>query len=196
MSLFKDQKVAYEYRGHKVLTGKAVFPDNKEHEWTTVDFQNSVSILPINAETGKLILIKQYRPALKAWCIEQVAGGIEPELSIMQNAQKEVLEEIGYQVPEEYIYHIHDFYFTPGLMNFKTHFFIALCKNFVGQQLEETELIQVVEMTEPELFKIIAENKELVDPEILVGLSVYRNVFLGQKTWMQEIIKKYGEGEV
>jgi len=178
MKILENQKTVYEYRGHKIYNGQAVFPNGKKYDWTTIKFMNSVSILPVNVETNKLILLRQYRPAIKCWCIEQVAGGVEPELNITENAKKEVLEEIGYKVEDEDLIFLGDFFVTPGLMNFKTYFFLAKCRseNFVGQQLEETELIETFEISKDDFFNNLYNGP--VDPEIIttIGLCEHRRI--------------------
>jgi ADP-ribose pyrophosphatase len=169
--LFKDQNVAYKYRGHQILTGKATLPNEKQYDWTTVCFQPSVAVLLVNKTNNKFILEQQYRPALKKWTIEQVAGGIEPGLSVLENAKKEVLEEAGYKLNDEDFIYLRDFYFVPGLLNFSTEFFLAKCSpdQFVGQQLEETEFIQPFEISKEDFFKLVDDN-ELIDPEVIVAV--------------------------
>lgn len=175
MNLFKNQKTVYKYRRNEIISGTAVFPDGKEFNWTTTDFQNAVSVLLFKSD--KLILLKQYRPAIKDWCIEQVAGGLEDNLSVLENAKKEVLEETGYKLNDGDLHYLGEYPSIPGLVNFYTHFFVGICTDhqFVGQQLEETEYIETFEMNRSDFYNMIKEKKHNIDPEIMIVLNLWDN---------------------
>lgn len=175
MKIFDDEYTDYQYRGNRVVKGTAKFPNGASYDWTTLDLKNAVSVLAYNTITKKFILIRQYRPSLNETVLEQVAGGIEPHLSPKENAIKEVKEEIGYALDESDVTYLGKFYFTPGLMNFACYFYYAECDHtkYIGQQLEETELIDVVELTREQFNEIVSSGNEVVDPEIMTAFYLY-----------------------
>lgn len=171
MNILKDQKTAFAYRKNEIYTGTAVFPNGKEAEWTTVRFQDAVSIFPRH-ESGKLILIKQWRPAINDWSYEQPAGGVEEGQTLVENARRELMEETGYRAFT--IKYWRDFHFSSGLMNFKVSFFTAYCreKDFVGHNREEFEMIETCLLTPTEVVNLIRDGKH-VDPELMTSLFLF-----------------------
>lgn len=174
MNIFDDEKVVYSYRKNRVVTGTAKFPNGREFEWTTLDLMNSVTILTYNVDTKKFVFLEQWRPAINAFVIEQVAGGLESHLTAIENAIKEVHEEVGYKLDSRNIKCLGQFYSIPGLMNFSTYYFYAECSNdqFVGQKLEETELIKTFEASRGEFNQLIKDGR-IVDPEIMTAFYLY-----------------------
>src|SRR5919106_4415870 len=82
----------------------------------------SVVILPI-PEPGQVILIRQYRHAVKRWLWEVPAGSVDPGESPEAAARRECHEEIG-QVPDT-IVRLGSMFPTPGYCDEEMFFFRA-----------------------------------------------------------------------
>ncbi|MEM1518752.1 MAG: NUDIX hydrolase [Pyrobaculum sp.] len=73
----------------------------------------AVAILAV--KDGRVILVRQFRPALGLWTLEIPAGTLESGESPEEAAVREMVEETGY-MPLKLI-HLLDFYPTPGVSN-------------------------------------------------------------------------------
>lgn len=74
--------------------------------WEYVSRQNASAVVVLVAvnDAGQLLLVEQFRPALQAAVIELPAGLVgdldDPDESLLQAAQRELLEETGYHSEE------------------------------------------------------------------------------------------------
>lgn len=94
--------------------------DNKPMQWEAVLAHDSVSVILFNRTSQKLVFVKQFRPAVMmsseyaydmkprpdplktdAYTLELCAGIVDkPDKSLTKIAQEEILEEVGFDVPE------------------------------------------------------------------------------------------------
>lgn len=80
-------------------------------------------------KSHKIGLIEQFRigaidSSLSPWCLEAVAGMVEPDESIEDLIQRELEEEAG--IKNAKLVHISTYYSTPGGCNEKIHLYCAL----------------------------------------------------------------------
>ncbi|MBD1557531.1 NUDIX hydrolase [Vibrio sp. S9_S30] len=74
-------------------------PNGNHITHTTIVHPGAAVILPILSD-GSILLIKQYRPALKKWLLEVPAGTKELNESPATCAKRELEEETGYSASE------------------------------------------------------------------------------------------------
>lgn len=86
--------VVYKGRVLSVEVKWMRFPNGTEHEVAIVRHPPSVVMIPFNAD-GRVILIRQYRPAIDRELWELPAGTLEPEEQAETAAKRECEEEIG-----------------------------------------------------------------------------------------------------
>lgn len=67
-------------------------PENKEG----VDSTCAIAILKKNLHKNRIILVKQYRPPLDAYCIEMPAGLCDEGETVEESILRELYEETGY----------------------------------------------------------------------------------------------------
>lgn len=67
----------------------------KEINYVFIKHPGSCVVVPMTSE-GKVIMINQYRHPIRANSLEVVAGGLENN-ELIENAKRELEEEIGYQ---------------------------------------------------------------------------------------------------
>lgn len=86
--------IAYKGRVFSVEVEKKRFPNGREHQVEVVRHAPSVVIVPVE-DDGRVVLIRQYRPALDRQLWEFPAGSTDEGESPEAAAARECEEEIG-----------------------------------------------------------------------------------------------------
>jgi ADP-ribose pyrophosphatase len=135
-----------------------------------VRHSQSVVILPV-PEPGHIVLIRQYRHAVKQWLWEAPAGSVDPGESLEAAAARECHEEIG-QVPET-IVRLGALYPTPGYCDEEMVFFrvSGLADPTEAAALDEDEDIEARIFTIRDARDMIRRG-EIVDMKTVVGLGM------------------------
>lgn len=147
VSVFRGRRFSVEKRSYRYKD--SVF------EREVVVFPESVVILPI-LDDDRVVLIKQYRPAINDYIYEAPAGVVESSESVRETAYRELIEETGYK-PGELI-EIGYYYTTPGYSTEKMYFFIARKLEYVGIRPEKYEIIEPVVFEIKDLINMIRNN--------------------------------------
>lgn len=130
----------------------------------------AVVILPV-PEPGHVILIRQYRHAIRQWLWETPAGSVDPGESPEAAAKRECHEEIG-QVPET-IVRLGALYPTPGYCDEEMIFFrvSGLTEATEPAAVDEDESIEARTFTLREARDMVKRG-EIVDMKTVVGLTM------------------------
>ena len=93
--------------------------------------QDGVSILPVN-DKGDVLIFREYRYGIQDYIYSIPTGSVEKDLTVFENAKKELLEESGL-VSENWESLDLDIKSDPVVKNVNLHYFIARdcrrCKN-------------------------------------------------------------------
>jgi len=138
-----------------------------------VRFGQAVAALPILG--NKVLLIKQFRPAVGGWILEIPAGKVEEGEDIYEATRRELVEEIGYEPAK--LEHVVSIYPTPGYSDEVIHILFAEDLRYVGPRRERGELIEVFEVDANDLPKIVEQ--KLVDGKTLIAILLY----LAKRVW-------------
>lgn len=130
----------------------------------------SVVILPV-PEPGHVILIRQYRHAVRQWLWEVPAGSVDPGESPEAAAKRECHEEIG-QVPET-IVRLGALYPTPGYCDEEMFLFrvSGLADPTEAAAVDEDEDIEARTFTLREARDMVRRG-EIIDMKTVVGLTM------------------------
>ncbi len=126
-------------------------------DYYVLEYPDWVTIIAIT-DKGKYVMERQYRHGLQETYYEICGGTIEKGEDALTTAKRELLEETGYEGGEWT-------YFTttspnPAAMTNVCYTFIAKGVRKVKEQnLEPTEDIEVLEMTEEEVLKAMEEGQ-------------------------------------
>ena len=85
----------YDGRVVQLHVDEVELPNGKRTTREVVEHADAVVILPID-QSGRALLVRQYRYPIGRDLLEAPAGGIDPGESPDQAAQRELQEEIGY----------------------------------------------------------------------------------------------------
>ena len=163
-------------KSEKVYSGKILsvklstveLPDQKYSKREIVLHDNAVAVVSIHYD--KILLVKQYRISVDKIIYEVPAGMIEYDENPKDAALRELEEETGYRAKN--IEYLTEFYSTPGFCTEKLSIFYAKDLEFVGQNLDEGENLEVVEMPLEEAMSMI-ESGEIMDGKTISSILFY-----------------------
>ena len=156
------------YRGKVVdlKVEQVVEPGDARTTREVVCHAGSVVIVP-RLPDGRLILVRQYRHAVKETLWELVAGGMERGETPRQSARRELLEETGFRA--RVVKPLLEFYPSPGILSEKMHLVEASDLTPSKGQPDADERIEVGFFTVSQVMKMI-RNNEIRDAKTLVGI--------------------------
>jgi ADP-ribose pyrophosphatase len=121
-------------------------------------------------DDGRLLLIRNRRYTIGQDLIELPAGTLEKGEDPMNCAGRELLEETGYLAGR--IKPIGSFFASPGILTEKMHVFAAYDLRHQGQELDETEEIEVVPATLEQAIAMIRVG-EIQDAKTIAAVLMY-----------------------
>ncbi len=133
-----------------------------------VEHPGAVVILPL--KNGKIIMVRQHRPAIREALLELPAGTLEPGENPYSCAVRELEEETGYKAGRLEL--LGSFYASPGYSSEKLFAFVA--ENLVlGEKRPEIdEDITVLEIEEDEVLEMVKRG-EIEDSKTLSTLFLF-----------------------
>ena len=155
---------------------------NIKKTWEAVLSHDSVSILLWHAQRESFVVVKQLRPAVlnqnktDGYMYELCAGIVDKDLTNVQIAKEEILEECGYDVPVENLQKISSFYTSVGISGAKQTLYYAECDDSMkinnGGGLAEEE-IEVIYIALKDVKKFMFDENLQKTPGIMMGFYWY-----------------------
>lgn len=127
--------------------------------------RDAVVVVAIDQD-GRYVMIRNRRPVIDRVLWEFCAGGVEAGEDPAACAARELVEETGYRAAR--IEPLGSFYSSPGFCDELMHAFVATDLEFVGQQLESDEDIEVSHLSREDVQALIRSG-ELRDASSLVA---------------------------
>ena len=150
-TVLKDKWIDSEASKCRLSDGTVIEPFYVNH---IPDF---AVIVPVTEE-GKIVLVRQYRHGVEEVLLELPAGCMEPGEEPEVSAHRELSEETGYTGGAwKFLFKL-----CPDASkssNYAWCFVAEGVKKTQGQHLDETEELEIVEMTIPEVRKALREGK-------------------------------------
>jgi ADP-ribose pyrophosphatase len=170
--------VAFQNPWWKYCHDQIELPSGKSGEYHYVLTHGSAMVLPIN-ESGKLLLVRQYRYTGDRDSLEFPSGGVKEESTWDETAKDELIEETGFSAGQM------DFVgsFNPcnGLVNEICRVYIARNLHFVGSHPDETESFEIVALSMAELEALI-QNGTIWDGMTLAAWAIAKSQILNSNT--------------
>lgn len=160
----------YEGKVFSVERERVRLPHGPTVTLDVVRHSRSAIIIPV-PEPGHVILIRQYRHAVRQWLWEVPAGSVDPGESPEEAARRECHEEIG-QVPDTVV-RLGAMYPTPGYCDEEMIFFrvSGLAEPTEAAAVDEDEHIEAKTFTIREARDMIRRG-EIVDMKTVVALGM------------------------
>ncbi len=106
-----------------------------------VEHPGAVAIIAVD-EADSVLLVKQYRHAVRAVTVEIPAGTLEPNEDPLLAAQRELREETGYRAGQ--LDRLGGIYTAPGFSTEYIHFYLATQLSTDRLTMDEDEVIDVL----------------------------------------------------
>lgn len=139
-----------------IETRKIKLPNGQVHEFSILFKRPGTNIIPLLPD-GMVLLISQYRPAVKKWIYQLPGGKIEKNETPRENAVKELEEEIGYRAREMKL--VGKLYSAPHISNDLQYIFVAKDLKKTERHLEEGELIRTKRIKLKKAIQMAREGK-------------------------------------
>jgi ADP-ribose pyrophosphatase len=135
-------------------------PNRGEVNYTYLQSPGGVLVVPVTTDK-KILLIRQYRYPVDAWCYEVPAGGMNDEFSPEKVAAKELAEEAGARCQEAIV--VGKFFVSNSLLDEVCHVVVATGVEVdSAQRLEIAEFIEVHPVSVPDALRM-ARTGEIQD---------------------------------
>jgi len=161
--------VVYEGPVFGVRRDEVLEPGGVRATREVVTHPGSVVVLPV-LDDGRVVLIRQYRHAVRQYLWELVAGRIDAGETPKRAAARELLEETGYRAKRFSVFL--DVFPTPGFVEERMFILLAEGLKAGEAQPEEDEKIEVRTYSVKELKQMIRRGK-LRDAKSVAGILYY-----------------------
>jgi ADP-ribose pyrophosphatase len=167
-----EKKVIFAKGPIRLVDCKVRTPHGKVLSRQVLEHPGCVVIIP-RTDSGKYILVKQYRFPLERYLWEFPAGGKEPGETFPGAATRELMEEIGMR-PRK-LKKLLEFYPTPGVSGEKMHMYLAWNLQPRIAEKDEDEEFEIGIFTLGELERMVADG-EISDGKTLIGFHLVKKM--------------------
>ncbi|KUG21616.1 adp-ribose pyrophosphatase [hydrocarbon metagenome] len=159
--------LAYQCKIFDVWEEEFALPNGKTIKQSWINHNPTVAIVAIN-DKNEILLIKQYRNAVKQNLLEIPAGSLDgKEESPAVCAQRELAEETGFKAKK--LIKLFEGYLLPGYCNEYMYFFLA--KDLIHAPLtpDDDEFIETMPVSCSKAKKLI-KNGKIIDAKTVLGI--------------------------
>ena len=140
-----------------------------------IEHPGATAIIPV-FDRAHVILIKQYRHALRQDIWEIPAGTLDPQESVITCAKRELIEETGFSADRWHS--LGEIMPVPGYSNEQIHVFLAASLQSAERDFDEDEIIDVHKIKFEDTIEMIRRG-DIQDAKSIAGL------FLASE-WLKE----------
>ena len=141
----------------------AEMPNGKTTLYGVATFGDCVGVVPF-LDDERILLVRQYRYVQRDTRWEIPTGGVKQGEPLLDAAQRELQEEIGYRA--ERLTWISSYYTSKAICEETAHLYVGEALSVAQQPPDETEFIEVKDFFFPEALRMV------VDCEIMDSMSV------------------------
>lgn len=171
-----SSKQVYKGRFLKIEQDEVQGPDGQVYTREYILHPGAAMMIPLLAN-GNVIMIHQYRHAVKKVCLEFPAGKRDPGEQTKTTAKRELLEETGYEAREwSFLTTIH-----PVIGYSNEHIDLYLARDLIQLQAQpdQGEFVEVIEVHPKELMKLVLSG-EVSDVKTQIGAFWLEKILSGE----------------
>lgn len=135
-----------------------------------IEHPGAAAVVPL-IRPAEVVLVRQYRHALKGYIWEIPAGTLEPGEPVMDCARRELTEETGYAAADWH--KLGEITPVPGYSDERIHLFLAAGLSAATQHLDSDEVLAVHRFALAEALAMIGRG-EIQDAKSICGLLLAR----------------------
>ena len=164
----KVHEITSLYNGKifNVALEKVTLPNGVTKDREVVRHPGAAAMVPL-LDDGNVVLVKQYRHAVNNYLWEIPAGTLEPDEEPMACAERELVEETGYEATN--FDKLTEILPAPGYTDEHIHIFLATGLTLAEQRLEDDEILTVQPTPFDKAIEMI-KTGEIQDAKTIVGL--------------------------
>jgi ADP-ribose pyrophosphatase len=133
-------KTSWENPFYRIQSSELLCPNGDRATYHVVTKGDAVFIVPVTT-ANEIVLIRQYRFTVGAWCWEVPAGSIKPAQTPLEAAAIELREEIGGSAEQWQL--VSELYTMNGICNEKGYFYLATGVTMGETAHEPIEMIEI-----------------------------------------------------
>ncbi len=164
----KVHEITSLYNGKifNVALEKVTLPNGVTKDREVVRHPGAAAMVPL-LDDGNVVLVKQYRHAVNNYLWEIPAGTLEPHEEPVACAERELVEETGYEATN--FDKLTEILPAPGYTDEHIHIFLATGLTLAEQRLEDDEVLTVQPTPFDKAIEMI-KTGEIQDAKTIVGL--------------------------
>ena len=166
---YRHPRTLFQGKRIQILSIEGTHPKGGILEREVIAHPGAVVILPL-LDPERIVMIRNVRKAVQRTLLELPAGTLEPNEDPLLCAHRELIEETGYRATT--IQPLMQFFPSPGICNEILFAYVAQGLEYVGQALDETEEIEVVTFSFPEVLEMIRQG-DICDAKTLCTLFYF-----------------------
>ena len=165
-AIINSQSILHQGRVFNLINEKYTLDNGVTSDMDFIQHPGAAAMVPM-LNQREIVLIKQYRHAIREFIWEIPAGTLDPHESPINCAKRELIEEIGYSA--DGWHQLGTITPLPGYSNERIHIFLASDLKPAEQHLDEDEMINVKVVKFDEALKMILAG-EISDGKTISGL--------------------------
>lgn len=146
-----------------------LLPDGRAASFEVVRHPGGAAVLPVLAD-GRILLIRQLRPAVGGRVLECPAGRLEPGEPPEVCARRELQEEVGLRPGR--LEKLGEMFSSVGFCNERIHLFLARELEPAAQALEPDEFLEIHTFSLAEVLDLL-DRGEIPDGKTALALLLY-----------------------
>ena len=161
-----NRTIVYHGKVFELIRENVTLENGTTTDVEFIEHPGATAVIPF-LDDNRIVLLKQYRHALKKYIWEIPAGTLDPKEEIISCAKRELIEETGYSAAQWH--RLGEITPVPGYSNERIHIFLATELQPADQNLDEDEVIQVQAVDFLKALEMMGDG-EIQDAKSIAGL--------------------------
>ncbi len=170
-AIINNSVMLHEGRVFNLVKDNYTLDNGVTSEMDFIQHPGAAAMVPL-LNPSDVILIKQYRHAIREFIWEIPAGTLDPEESPLNCARRELIEETGYSATDWH--QLGRITPLPGCSDERIHIFLASDLKDAQQRLDEDEMLKVHSVKLEDALQMILKG-EISDGKTISGLFLAYN---------------------